>query len=360
MNNNYRYPTEPKYPLFIPEARAFAIRMENTNSSDPPFSPEEIGRAYGYTLSDSDGEGITVAVVGAFGSDTVENDFQEFGRYFSLPQNKLEVYYPNGKSRVIPRSWELEANTDTQWVYATSPSARIICVFASDSQIESLFSAVDFAISLGADIISMSWGSSEFAGQQRYTDQMKSSGKIYVASAGDTGGSVLFPSSSDAVISVGGTVLHRNEGGVFARTAWRNGGGGPSLFTPIPEWQRIFDGINEMSGGMRATPDVALDASQIPGYAVYYSKDGGIISVSGTSVAGSLFAGICAKILQKSREKVTSSGGMAPYLYTLAGKTEYSDPQYNFFDITIGNNGRFNAMKGYDMCTGLGAPNNLG
>ena len=44
------------------------------------------------------------------------------------------------------------------------------------------------------------------------------------------------------------------------------------------------------------------------------------------------------------------------YLYTLAGKTQYSKPQYAFNDITIGTNGVYDALIGYDMCTGLGAP----
>lgn len=359
MNYNCMQQTEPRYPLFVPEAKSFAKTAQESVVQEP-FSPQEIDMAYGISTSDSDGGGITIALIEAFGADTLQEDFLSFGRYFSLPEKQLEVYYPYGKSVQTVPSWELEATTDTQWAYACAPGARIICVFAPDSQMQSLFSAVSYAISLGADVISMSFGSSEFAGQQRYTLQMKNSGKVFVASAGDTGGSVVFPSSSDAVISVGGTVFYRNAGGVFARTAWKDGGGGPSRFTPIPEWQRIFEGINEMSGGYRATPDVALDAAVSPGYAVYYSNRGGIVGVGGTSVSAPVFAGLCARVLQKNTDAVTKAGGMAQYLYTLAGKTQYNEPQYNFFDITIGSNGRFNAMKGYDMCTGLGAPNNIG
>ena len=47
------------------------------------------------------------------------------------------------------------------------------------------------------------------------------------------------------------------------------------------------------------------------------------------------------------------------YLYKLAGETEYNIPQYYFDDITVGSNGKHDALVGYDMCTGLGAPRSL-
>ncbi len=347
--------TIPRYPLFTPNARNFAQIPENT-ISESSFSPSDIDKAYSLTTTRTDGTGITVAVVGAFYSRTLIDDFRSFGQIFGLPDNTLEVYYPDGSGVESSenRGWSLEAHADTQWVYATAPAARIMCVLANDASIESLFSAVDMAISLGADIISMSWGSPEFYGQAEYTERMKNSGRVFVASAGDTGGDVLFPSSSDAVVSVGGTVLHRlRNGSVFARTAWINGGGGPSRFTPIPEWQRRFDGIQALSGEYRATPDVALNAGDMPGYYVYYN--GRLVSVGGTSVSAPVFAGICARILQENPQ-LTEEMSMMQYLYSKAGETRYSEPQYYFSDVTVGSNGRYNAMTGFDLCTGLGAP----
>ena len=46
----------------------------------------------------------------------------------------------------------------------------------------------------------------------------------------------------------------------------------------------------------------------------------------------------------------------ALFLYEKAGKTSYSEPQYYFSDVTIGSNGIYSAKRGYDLCTGLGAP----
>ena len=350
-------PTTPKYPLYTPKAQSFAAVVPFAEASEAPFSPSDIDTAYSLSSRPDDAAGITVAVIGAFGADRLQDDFNQFGRMFGLPENNLEVYYVSGS--VTPQTgtgWDLEAHADTQWVYACAPAARIMCVFAADARIESLFSAVSLAIDIGANVISMSFGSDEFRSQQQYTDLMKNSQRIFVASAGDTGGKVLFPSSSDAVVSVGGTVLHRTRNGrVFARSAWINGGGGASRYTPIPVWQEIFSGIESLSGRYRATPDIALNAATSPGYYVYSQREGGLVSVGGTSVSAPVFAGICARILQRNPGELQNKT-MMEYLYDKAGRTFYSEPQYYFSDVTVGNNGVYSAMRGYDLCTGLGAP----
>jgi len=350
-------PTTPRYPLYTPKAKSFARVVPFAEAADAPFTPSDIDRAYSLSSSANDGSGVTIAVIGAFGAERLQDDFKDFGRMFGLPENSLEVYYANGTGLpVTGTSWDLEAHADTEWAYAAAPASRILCIFASDARIESLFSAVSLAINIGADIISMSFGSDEFRSQRQFTDLMKNSGKIFVASAGDTGGKVVFPSSSDAVVSVGGTVLHRTRrGNVFARSAWSSGGGGASIYTPIPVWQEIFSGIEELSGRFRATPDIALNAADTPGYYVYSQREGGLVAVGGTSVAAPVFAGICARILQYNPDELREKTVME-YLYDKAGRTFYSEPQYYFSDITVGSNGVYTAMRGYDLCTGLGAP----
>lgn len=349
-------PTTPKYPLYTPVASTFAY-IQPLVFSDTPFSPSDIDRAYSLSSRPDDGNGITVAVIGAFGAENLQDDFKEFGRMFGLPEKELEVYYVSGNvPETVTDGWNLEAHADTEWVYACAPGARIVCIFAADARMESLFSAVSLAIDLDASVISMSFGSEEFRSQSQFTTLMKNSGRVFVASAGDTGGKVVFPSSSDAVVSVGGTVLHRTRrGNVFARSAWSGGGGGPSKYTPIPEWQEVFDGIEQLSGRFRATPDVAMNAAISPGYYVYSKREGGLVSVGGTSVSAPVFAGICARILQNNPSELEEKT-MMQYLYEKAGKTFYSEPQYYFSDVTVGSNGVYTAKRGYDLCTGLGAP----
>ena len=349
--------TTPRYPLYTPTAHNFAAKTPITLNTDTPFTPSDINSAYSLTSTPNDGNGITIAVIGAFGADNLKEDFAKFGETFGLPQNNLEIYYASGDGTTnISTGWNLEAHADTEWVYACASAARIMCVFGTDARMESLFTAVNLAVNMGADIISMSFGSDEFRSQEQYSTYMKNSGKIFVASAGDTGGKVLFPSSSDAVVSVGGTVLHRTKNGnVFARSAWINGGGGASRFTYIPKWQKNFFGIEQLAGNFRATPDIALNAAVNPGYYVYSTSDGGLVTVGGTSVSAPIFAGICARILQYNRKELENKTIME-YLYEKAGITSYSQPQYYFSDITVGTNGVYNALRGYDLCTGLGAP----
>ena len=83
--------------------------------------------------------------------------------------------------------------------------------------------------------------------------------------------------------------------------------------------------------------------------------EGGFLSVGGTSISAPVFAGICAQLLQKN-PKALQNISMPEYLYFLAGKTQYDFPQYYFNDITVGSNGVYDALEGYDLATGLGAP----
>ena len=118
--------TTPRYPLYTPTARNFALVVPFDNTAETPLSPIDIDTAYSLTSSANDGSGITIAVIGAFGAENLEDDFNEFGRMFGLPENKLEVYYSFGGA--VPdknTGWDLEAHADTQWVYASAPAARI-------------------------------------------------------------------------------------------------------------------------------------------------------------------------------------------------------------------------------------------
>lgn len=349
--------TKPLYPLSSPTARTFASTNFSQNTRQSlPLSPSDVYSAYSFTPKSTDGRDVRIAVIGAFGSDTLDADFSAFGKAFSLPDGTLSVHYPDGRGYEKSPEWSLEATADTQWAYALSPRAEIACVFAVDSRSESLFSAIKYAIKSDFDIISASFGCAEFFGQTELGQILRNSGKIFVASAGDVGGEVLFPSSAESSVSVGGTVIHTtSDGRIFGRSAWANGGGGASRFTKIPEHQRIFGDLCKKSHGFRATPDIALNASPSPGYAVYNSTLGGIVSVGGTSVSAPIFAGLCGVILSRNPGFIGKID-MPKHLYTLAGGTKYDFPQYYFHDIVTGSSGDNVAGVGYDFCTGLGSP----
>jgi uncharacterized repeat protein (TIGR01451 family) len=135
--------------------------------------------------------------------------------------------------------------------------------------------------------------------------------------------------------------------------------GGISSFYSIPTWQtNINMTANQGSTIFRNTPDIALTADD-----VLVIADGGVeyIGVGGTSCAAPLWAGFTALVNQQATNNGHASVGFInPALYAIAAGTNYANC---FHDITTGNNewsgspNLFSAVRGYDLCTGLGTPN---
>src|SRR5258708_1346859 len=114
---------------------------------------------------------------------------------------------------------------------------------------------------------------------------------------------------------------------------------------------------NSGSATWRNIPDVALTADSV--YVAYNNGSAG--GFGGTSCAAPLWAGFCALVNQQSVAlSGTTVGFLNPALYTIARGSNYTSC---FHDVTTGNNtgvntpGLFNAVAGYDLCTGLGTPN---
>lgn len=355
-------PTTPRYPIFKPDTVPFITGSEiYTETRISGYTPQMIKTAYGFG-SDIDCTGMKIAVVEAYKNTNIQNDINMFSREFGLPNVTLDIHYPDGMSEFSTRRWILESSLDTQWIHALCTGAEISVVFAKNENMDSMFSAMRYAANLGADVVSMSFGTPEFVSQGEISSFMNSSDSIFVAAAGDVGGMVFFPSSSPYVLSVGGTKLTLLENGmrVYEETAWSFGGGGPSKYAKIPPWQLVFADIEEMTKGFRATPDTAFSASSSPGAAVYITQlentaTAGWTTASGTSFGAAAFAAIVAGLLKKKPSSL-SGKNVQRYLYALAGGTKYDLPQYYFNDITLGNNVRYSAKIGWDFCTGLGSP----
>jgi uncharacterized repeat protein (TIGR01451 family) len=134
--------------------------------------------------------------------------------------------------------------------------------------------------------------------------------------------------------------------------------GAISTYYSIPTWQAgINMTTNKGSATQRNMPDVALTADD-----VLVIADGGIlyIGTGGTSCAAPLWAGFTALVNQQA--KINSHapvGFINPAIYTIASGPNYSAC---FHDIRTGNNrwsgspNLFDAVPGYDLCTGLGTP----
>ncbi len=124
-------------------------------------------------------------------------------------------------------------------------------------------------------------------------------------------------------------------------------GGGISTFFALPSWQTGLKAAGNKGRSMalskRGVPDVAGDADPYTGYDVRI--DGTDTVIGGTSAVAPLWAALLARINQASGKPV---GYINPLLYQ-------NDKALR--DIVKGNNGDFQAVAGWDACTGLGSPN---
>ena len=256
-----------------------------------------------------------------------------------------------------------------EWAHAIAPAANIVLVEAASSNLNSLFSAVSYASKLpGVGVVSMSWGTQEFWGEQQYdsifTTPAGHTGVTYVASSGDSGAwyGPMYPSVSPNVLAVGGTSLTLNSNGSYgSETGWSGSTGGFSgtdmgfwSYEAAPSYQVAAQASVGLNYGVRTTPDVSFNADPNTGVAVYdsvsYSGQSGWFEVGGTSAAAPAWAGLVA-----ITDQGLATGGKGTLTTTQTLTDLYSLPSSDFNDITSGFNG-YSATPGYDLVTGLGTP----
>lgn len=341
----------------------FRVRGNATSTYQNGYDPTEIRDAYGLNQLSQTGAGETVAIVDAYGSPSIANDLATFDSTFGLPGASLTIAYPSGKPKHNDSGWALETSLDVEWVHAIAPGANILLVVAPSTSTSDLMAAEDYATSHGAQVVSNSWGGSEFSSEASYDSHFTHAGVVYVASAGDSGAGVEWPSASPDVLGVGGTDLTiSGANGSYSyggETAWADSGGGQSAYEPRPAYQ---DNWTSVVGSQRGTPDVAWDADPSTGVAVYdttkYEGQAGWFEVGGTSVGSPSWAAMVALVDQGRATPLSSSGSTGNILndiYTLAGTTGSSGYTEGFHDITSGSNGN-PALPGYDLVTGIGSP----
>ncbi|TVY11020.1 S53 family peptidase [Paenibacillus cremeus] len=338
------------------------IHMKN-NGATPTykngFSPAQIKKAYGMDKLEAKytGENQTIAIVDAYGSPTIENDLQVFNTQFGLPAASLTIAYPQGKPKKPDAGWALETSLDVEWAHALAPKAKILLVVAKSAALTDLIDAIDYATLNGAQVVSNSWGGSEFSSEAMYDAHFQHAGVVYVASSGDDGAGMSWPASSPHVLSVGGTTLKTGpDGSYVSESGWSGSGGGVSAYEARPAYENNWSGI---VGTHRGGPDVAWNADPNSGVAVYDSTQlngqKGWFQVGGTSFGAPCWAALIALANNGRSSSLTSATAIAS-LYTLAGLTASPGYNGNYQDIVSGNNGTFNAQAGFDLVTGIGTP----
>lgn len=337
----------------VTDARGVPINgKSNPNAGGLPsgYGPADLKSAYNITTNGS----ATIAIVDSGGYSRAEADLGFYRSTYGLPacttaNGCFKKVNQTGGTSSYPRDdtgWSQESALDLDMASAMCPGCKLILVEANSATLSNLAAAVRTAASLGATVISNSYGGSE-SGTSSYESAYNQPGRAVTVSTGDSGYGTQFPASSPHVIAVGGTHLVRasNARG-WTETAWSSGGSGCSTTFAKPSWQ------TDALCTKRMEADVAAVGDPNTGVAVYgpVSRRGsGWMVFGGTSVSAPLIGGIYG---------VTGHGpGDAHTIY--ANKAVLND-------VTSGTNGSCSgtyyctAQPGYDGPTGLGTPNGTG
>lgn len=306
----------------------------------------------------------TIAIVDAYDDPNILSDLNTYSAQYGIP--KMTSCPASGGTNLSPcfqkvdqrggtsypqvnAGWALEIALDVEVAHATCQNCNILLVEADSNSYTNLMTAVDQAFAMGANVISNSYGSSEFSGETSLDSHFNHPGIAITFSSGDGGYGVEYPAASQYVTAVGGTTLNLNSDNSYkSESAWSGSGSGCSAYEAKPSSQ------SDAGCSNRTVADVSADANPNTGAAVYdsirYQGRRGWFQVGGTSLSSPIIAGVYAL-----------SGNTTG----VANSTPYSNTT-NLHDVTTGSNGSCGgsylctATIGYDGPTGLGTPNGTG
>jgi hypothetical protein len=345
------------------EMACFAVARDNVPSGkglQPLLTPAGLGPAElqsAYNLpSEAAGGGATVAIVDAYDNPNAEADLATYRSQFGLPacttangcfrktDQRGGTDYPQPDA-----GWSGEIALDLDMVSAVCPECSILLVEADAPDLDSLGTAENTAVTLGAGYVSNSWGASENAvGEVSGEAYFKHPGVAITVSTGDYGYGYgpSFPATLPYVTAVGGTSLSRDSGTArgWSETAWTGAGSGCSAYQAKPSFQ------TDRGCAKRAEADVSAVADPSTGVTVYNTyQDGGWGVYGGTSASAPIIA---ATYALAGTPGPTTYPAAYPYAHTGA-----------LNDVTTGTNGTCSPAylctsgTGYDGPTGFGTPN---
>jgi subtilase family serine protease len=393
--------------LATPPTTAFCL----ANLGIHCYQPFQLTKAYNLAaLHDHgiDGRGKTIVIVDAFGSPTIANDLHVFDQTFGLPdppaltvRQDAGPVPPFDPTNSDMTGWADETTLDVEWTHVFAPGAKILLEETPVSETEGvqgfpeIVKAENYVIDhhLG-DVISQSFGATEqtfpnkgsIMGLRSAFQNAADHHVTVLASSGDDGatdaqlnGSDLYPmrvnswpSADPLVTSIGGTMLTLDDNGNRTQpdVVWNDlnsvgggaGGGGLSTVFPRPNFQ---DGVRNVTGNHRGTPDISLSAAVDGAVVLYFSFDPtrvGYHLVGGTSEASPEFAGVVAMADQLAGHDLGNINGR---LYTLshvrnlAGEVDVTQGNNTFGPFTNSDGTThtvvgFDAGPGYDLASGNG------
>jgi subtilase family serine protease len=328
------------------------------------FGPAQFHGAY--SLPNTAPNRQTIAIVDAYDDPTAKADLDTFNATFGLPSfpscggsvttSCFQKVNQNGSASPLPRKsagWALEISLDVQVAHEICQNCKILLVEARTNSFSNLSTAVNTAASLGATVISNSYGGSDSGPRSAYNH----SGIAITASSGDGGYGVESPASFNTVVGVGGTTLSLGASNTYgSEKVWSGAGSGCSSLNTARAFQTSASGWPATGcGTKRGVADVAADADPATGAAVYdstsYQGRKGWFQVGGTSLSAPLIAAVYAL-----------AGNAASVAYPASIPYGHAT---SLHDVTTGSNGSCTTTMckgaaGYDGPTGVGTPNGTG
>lgn len=355
--------------------RSRILRADAQPADMIAYLPTDVGSAYAFP-PDLDGRGQQLAIVelgGGFDQDTLDRYFAAIG---VCAPSVVAVGVDGARNAPSgdPNSADGEVQLDIEVAGALAPGAAQVVYFAPNTD-QGFINAVSMAVHASSPptVVSISWGAPE----DEWTDQARQAfdtvlvdaaalGVTVCAAAGDHGSSdgvgdgrphVDFPASSPHALGCGGTTLDIDSGRiVISETVWNDQsgggvtGGGVSDWFSLPAYQDSVGVPARTGAGVgRGVPDVAGGADPRAGYVTLVN--GEWVVMGGTGAVAALWAALLCRLAQACGSPF---GLIQTRLYAGAAVGQTSP---GFRDITTGNNGTYQAMPGWDACTGLGVPN---
>jgi kumamolisin len=336
------------------------------------YTPLQVAAAYSFPAQTGAGQCIAlIELGGGFRPDDLSTYFSGLSVNPMPDVIAVSVDHASNAPTGDANGPDGEVMLDIEVAGSIAPGAKIAVYFTPNTD-AGFLNAVSAAIhdtTNKPSVISISWGGAESTWTNQAMTAMDEAfqaaaalGITVCVASGDSGSSdgvndgkphVDFPASSPHALACGGTSLKASGTTITAETVWNDGttggesGGGVSAFFKVPSFQSGCT-VTPTKGSpskltMRGVPDVAGDADPNTGYQV--RVDGQNQVYGGTSAVAPLWAALIARI--------NSAGSNAQVGYINA-RLYASDPCN---DITVGNNGAYEASKGWDACTGLGSPN---
>jgi subtilase family serine protease len=319
------------------------------------------------------GNGVTVAIIDAFGAPTIAKDADTYATNHgdgSYSPGQLTQVLPSrykhagtGPNGCDASGWYGEETLDVEAVHAMAPDSNIRYYGAVSCYDDDIFNAQTQVVDDNvASIVTNSYGEPEealgadlAAAEQQLFLQAAMQGISFMFSSGDNGDELAATgikqpdaSATDPyVTAVGGTAdAIGASGDMLWQTGWGTqkyslsqdgtswnpvgylygAGGGDSALYNKPAYQQGV--VPNSYGSGRAVPDVAMDADPTTGMLVgetqtfsdgtYYAE----YRIGGTSLASPLFAGMTALASQSAGGRL---GFLNPAIYSQAGTAVFDD-----------------------------------